>query len=61
MPTNTCEQSGPCYVYVILVDGNISKEGYFEEEDKPEAERQLKKYTKNYQATLKRIRSFRTT
>ena len=35
-------------IYVILVDGDISKDGYFAKNNKAEADRLAKKYEKNY-------------
>jgi hypothetical protein len=48
------------YIYLILVNGNISSDGYFEEEELEEAKRIKKKYELYYDAELKRIKKYRT-
>ena len=52
----TCETI--TYIYVILVNGNISSDGYFEEAALPEAKRIAKKYESNYTTEVKKIKSY---
>ena len=46
----------PEYVFVILVNGNISSDGYFPEVEEPEANRISKRYVDNYTVKVKRIK-----
>ena len=46
------------YIYVILVDGAISRDGFFPEEELEEAQRVLKRYQKNYKASIKRVKQY---
>jgi hypothetical protein len=42
-------------IYVILVNGNISKDGWFDYTELAEARRVSKKYEKHYTVEIKRI------
>ena len=56
MATTCVPTEDSVYIYVILVNGNISKDGYFTEENKSEAERIAKKYEADYTVSLKKIK-----
>lgn len=51
-----CETSE--YIYIILVDGHPSRDGYFCESDLAEANRVSAKYTQKHTVELKRIKPY---
>lgn len=54
----TCPTS-PVYIFVILVNGNISSDGYFEEAEEAEAKRISKRYEDNYTVKVQKIKKHR--
>lgn len=52
------DEEYPTYVYVILVNGDVSRDGFFPEEEVSEARRVAKKYEKNYNVEVKRVKRY---
>lgn len=50
--------SMPVYIYIILVNGNISSDGWFEEADLAECKRVAERYKANYTVQIKKIRNY---
>ena len=52
----------PCetdtHVYVILVDGNVAREGWFDSTELSEARRVAKKYEQNHTVKVKKVRAY---
>jgi len=46
------------YIYIILVDGRPSRDGYFLEEEQTEAERVSRKYEQYHSVSVRKIKHY---